>query len=202
MPLVINPLFVGLIGLTSIFIFAAGMLSLNYYRQSENESRDSRMIYSSFVGFALGLAPLLIISSGLLTKYLPWTLVPKLFFGVCAFMCLLTWILCSVLLSDLNTDEKASASDKLFAWVVLGVTLVFSIAFGYMAYTGGKIGTYNFCTVFEGGNTSPMMSPMMTSPMMTTPMMTSPMMTTPMMTQPINTMSPIIANTFGKRRRR
>lgn len=130
-----------LVALTSLFVFIAGMMGANFYNQSKHKSKVSRSAYSSFVGYVLGLAPLLHYGLNLVGDAMPL----KLVFGTFFIICTLTWTMCAMILKDFKEAKMEKTSNYKYITGVLVSTLIMSLIFLFLATFapvgfGGTIG--------------------------------------------------------------
>ncbi len=116
------------------FVFIVGMIGLNRYPDSKVKSKVSRLVFSSVVGFALGLAPVMFFI-GSAVGPLSDPISTRVMFGLMSVISMLAWILCAVLLSDAS-DIELGGKTKGFVGTMLAVFIVTWLAFGGMAYTG------------------------------------------------------------------
>jgi hypothetical protein len=119
-------------------VFVVGMIGLNRYPESKVKSKVPRLIFSSVVGFALGLAPVMFfVGSTVGSVSSPFTM--RLMLGLMSLICLLAWILCAVLLSDRDEIDMGNKT-KAFVGTMLAVFIAGWLLFAGMAYSG--IGTF------------------------------------------------------------
>ncbi len=182
-----DPLMLILVMLTSLFVFATGMIAVNYYSDTDRTivGRISKINFSSFVGYVLGLTPILVLFVNYLVQFLPAVLFSRMFFIIFTIICLFSWILCAIVIADMSKDDTVAKSKKQYLSIILMITLIFSIIFGSAATRGSLFG-------HQGNFMMPMMysQPM---PMYAAPMAAPMMVQQPMMIQ--QTMR------FGRRKR-
>jgi hypothetical protein len=119
-------------------VFVIGMVGLNRYPDSKHKSKVSRLVFSSVVGFALGLAPVMfIIGTAVGPLNDPVSL--RIFMGLMSIICLLAWILCAVLLSDRSEIDLGKKTTQ-FVATMLPILILGWLGFSFSAYTG--LGTY------------------------------------------------------------
>jgi hypothetical protein len=118
-----------LVALTSLFVFIAGMMGANFYNQSKHASKVSRSAYSSFVGYVLGLAPLLHYGLNAIGDSVPL----KLVFGTFFIICTLTWTMCAMILKDFKDAKMENTSNYKYITGVLVATLIMSLIFLFLA---------------------------------------------------------------------
>lgn len=121
----------GFLLVVSLFVFLVGMVGLNFYNESKTESRVSRLNYTSFVGYVMGLGVILFyvgtmnsmgLSAGFITGYL-------------SLSTLLVWTMCAMMLSDMKKENKDNgAAYKFTAWM-LGINLILWIGFSLLTFT-------------------------------------------------------------------
>lgn len=126
-------------------VFVVGMIGLNRYPESKVKSKVPRLIFSSVVGFALGLAPVMFFV-GSTVGPVTGPVSKRLMFGLMSLICLLAWILCAVLLSD-RDDIDMGGKTQGFVGFMLAVFLVSWLMFTGMAYTG--FGTFGGLSRFQ-----------------------------------------------------
>jgi hypothetical protein len=137
----VDPILLTLVGFTSLFVFITGMIGVNYYSENKDvKMRVSKINFSSFVGYALGLTPVLFFITNTIIQYLPSMFFSRALFAVFALISLFSWILCAVLLSDMRNDKKVPKDKKVYLSVILSITLLFFLAFGFAAYRGDILG--------------------------------------------------------------
>lgn len=119
-------------------VFVVGMIGLNRYPESKVKSKVPRLVFSSVVGFALGLAPVMFLV-GSTVGPVSSPVAMRLMLGLMSLICLLAWILCAVLLKDRDEIDMGGKT-KVFVGSMLAVFIVFWLIFSGMAYTG--IGTF------------------------------------------------------------
>jgi len=121
----------GFLLVTSFFVFLVGMVGLNFYNESKTDSRVSRLNYTSFVGYVLGLGTILFYigtmnSMGLTASFIT---------GFLSFVTLLVWTMCAMMLSDMKKENK----DKEFAYTftawMLAIMLILWIGFSALTFT-------------------------------------------------------------------
>ncbi len=197
-----DPLLSVLVGLTSCFVFATGMLAVNYY-SNENRKVDmrvSKINFSSFVGYVLGLAPILFFAANYAVHFLPPAIFSRIFFGMFTIICLFSWILCAVVLADMANDSTVEKSTKTYISVLLLITLAGSFIFGFATLRGslfGRVGIYGMPMMYAppmvgGGYGYVQPQPVMYAPQQ--PVMYAPQ-------QPVVNAPPMMVPRFGKRRR-
>ncbi len=118
-----------LVALTSLFVFIAGMMGANFYNQSKHASKVSRSAYSSFVGYVLGLAPLLHYALNAVGDAVPL----KIVFGTFFIICTLTWTMCAMILKDFKDAKMENTSNYKYITGVLVATLIMSLIFLFLA---------------------------------------------------------------------
>jgi hypothetical protein len=117
-----------------LFVFVLGMIGLNRYADSKVKSKVSRLVFSSIVGFALGLAPIMFFI-GTTVGPLNDPVSTRIMLGLMSIISLLAWILCAVLLSD-AADIDLDSKTKAFIGTMLAMFLIMWIVFSGLAYTG------------------------------------------------------------------
>lgn len=116
---------------TSFFVFLVGMVGLNFYNESKTESRVSRLNYTSFVGYVLGLGTILFYigtmnSMGLTASFIT---------GFLSLVTLLVWTMCAMMISDMKKENKEKELSYTFTSWMLGIMLLLWIGFSALAFT-------------------------------------------------------------------
>lgn len=156
-----DPLMLILVMLTSLFVFATGIIAVSYYSDTTKDvkGRIAKINFSSFVAYVLGLTPILILFVNYLIQFLPAVLFSRIFFIIFTIICLFAWILCAVVIADMSNDSSASKTKKQYLSIILMITLVFSLLFGSAAARGSLFG-------HQGNFMMPMMPMYAAAPMM------------------------------------
>lgn len=118
-----------LIALTSLFVFIAGMMGAKFYNESKHKSKVSRSAYSSFVGYVLGLGPLMYYVLSAIKDSVPL----KVVFGTFFIICTLTWTMCAMILKDYKDAKMENTSNYKYITAVLVATLIMSLMFLFLA---------------------------------------------------------------------
>lgn len=184
-----DPLMLILVMLTSLFVFATGMIAVSYYSDTTKDiaGRIAKINFSSFVAYVLGLTPILILFVNYLIHFLPASLFSRMFFIIFTIICLFAWILCAVVIADMSDDESADKTKKQYLSIILMITLAFSMIFGSAAARGSLFGR-------QGNFMMPMMYAAPMQPMYAATPMVAPMAAPMMVQQPMYR--------FGRRKRR
>lgn len=173
-----------LIALTSLFVFIAGMMGAKFYNESKHKSKVSRSAYSSFVGYVLGLGPLMYYVLSAIKDAVPL----KLVFGTFFLICTLTWTMCAMILKDYKDAKMEKTSNYKYITAVLVATLIMSLLFLFLATFApvgfGGIGVAKKMGVMGGVMAMPQMAPrMMAMPAMMPQMAQMAQQAMPMMQQ-------------------
>ncbi len=121
----------GFLLVTSFFVFLVGMVGLNFYNESKTDSRVSRLNYTSFVGYVLGLGTILFYigtmnSMGLTAGFIT---------GFLSLVTLLVWTMCAMMLSDMKKENKDKGTAYTFTSWMLGIMLILWLGFSALAFT-------------------------------------------------------------------
>lgn len=121
----------GFLFLVSFFVFLVGMVGLNFYSESKTESRVSRLNYTSFVGYVLGLGTILFYigtmnSMGLSASFIT---------GFMSFTTLLVWTMCAMMLSDMKKENKDNTQSYTFTSWMLGINLILWLGFSVLTFS-------------------------------------------------------------------
>jgi hypothetical protein len=122
----------------SFFVFLIGMVGLNFYNESKTESRVSRLNYTSFIGYVLGLGTILFYvgtmnSMGLTAGFIT---------GFLSLVTLLVWTMCAMMISDMKKENKDKGFAYKFTAGMLGINLILWLWFSALTFTPlGRLST-------------------------------------------------------------
>lgn len=121
----------GFLLVVSFFVFLVGMVGLNFYNESKTDSRVSRLNYTSFVGYVLGLGTIMFYlgtmnSMGLTAGFIT---------GFLSFVTLLVWTMCAMIISDMKKENKDKGFAYKFTSAMLGINLLLWLGFSALTFT-------------------------------------------------------------------
>ncbi len=124
-----------------VMIFVLGMIGLSKYPDASAKkvpSKSQRIVFSSVVGFALGLAPVMFVLGTWACGVAGGANMGRILFGFMSIVSFIAWIYCAVLLSDRDALQL-SHGEKAFVGTMLAVLILAWGGFGFLAYRGGNM---------------------------------------------------------------
>lgn len=117
--------------LTSFFVFMTGMVGLNFYNTSKTASRVSRLNYTSFVGYVMGLGVILFYVGTMNSMGLSASVIT----GYLSLSTLLVWTMCAMMLSDMKKENKQNELAYKYTAGMLAVMLILFLGFTALTFT-------------------------------------------------------------------
>jgi MFS family permease len=127
-----------IVALTCLTVFIIGMIGIHAYSEAKMPHKTSRLVFSSVVGFALGLAPVAFFIGNAVGNSLSGPIATRAMLGFFSLICLFAWIMCAVIVSDRDKIKLEKRTVK-FVSTMMAITIVMWLMFGFLAYVGAPL---------------------------------------------------------------